>query len=216
MKKRIILVFLLSIIFLSGCSLINEETDNKKETKVVDNYDDVLRMSINSSYILLQDNFNDLYLYGNYSNVNLSTNTPKKLYSNISYFKNSGRLIIIDNKGNAYYMGLDKDGIGSKNTFELLMSDVKKFASNNYCFYVIDKDGDLRFKIPTANKDAISYCALTGNYIGDLSKEISGVKDIYTSLTIFGYVLNNGDLYASYSFNPNFEKILSEVNYVRC
>ena len=212
--KRIFLILLVSLCFLSGCSLLNEEED-KNENVVVENDDDILKLTVTPSYVLFQDKNNDLYLYGNYSNVNLkSLNAPKKIYDNIKYYKNSGRLVIIDNKDNAYYIGLDKDGMGTKDSFELLTSDVKKIASNNFCFYVIDKDNDLRFKIPSANKDAMSYCALTGNYIGDMSKEIYGVKDLYTSLTMFGYVHNNGDFYVSYTQNPNFEKVLSNVDYI--
>ena len=191
--------------------------NNYGNTEAIKNTN-IMQISITDDYILMLEKNGDLYLYGQYHAVGIgigpeSYEKPTKIASNVKYFDDYGRLVIVKNDDTAYYIGTDIDGWGTVKEFELLTSNVKKITSTNFCFFILDKDNNYIVKAPLENITAKSWCALPKELDGDFSNITNNVKDIYSDgLSANGYLTDNNDLYISYRYDIGYKKVLSNVN----
>lgn len=202
------------VLLLSGCSLFeNDNIPSKSDNNKIEG--DIIQIKIDTTHVTMLDSNNDLYVYGSDYLIGINElNKPKKLIGNVKYFEDDKRLVIVDNDDKAYYIGIDKSGKGTAKEFDLIFDGVKDIKANYFCFYIIDKDNDLRFKIPDKNSESVRFCSLPSEFKGDLSKEINGVKDITSTVNFFGYVNSKNEFYASYIERTEFVKVLSNVSYV--
>lgn len=210
-KKWLIIIITMTLLIILGVVLFiisskkgNRNADTNNENQIHNT--NIIQATIDSQEIVMLDKNGDLYQYGE-NNEKIT-----KVASDIKYYVNGGRFIIVDNKDTAYYTGLDIDGLGTSDGFEIVTENIKKIDSNNFCFFIIDKDNNYIVRAPLENTRLKGWCALPNEYDGNFSNIASNVKDIYDDVRMNGYLTNDGDLYVSDRFNVGYQKVLSNVN----
>ena len=229
-KKLIILILIILLVIISILLFIlfnrklfnkndvNNNSNNNQGNTEVTKGAEVIQLSISNNYVLMLDKHGDLYLYGEYETSGIgigpeSYEKPTKIASNVKYFDDYGRIIIVNNEDTAYYIGADIDGWGTTDEFELVTSNIKKITSTNFCFFILDKDNNYIVKAPLENITAKSWCALPKELDGNFSNITNNVKDIYSNgLGANGYLTDNNDLYISDMHDIGYKKALSNVN----
>ena len=217
MKKLYIIVCILfTIIFVgglcTGCGSNNQKGSSEESNTEKVKGSNIVQVGVAKDYILMLDNKGDLYFYGKFPNGINNTEAPKVVASDVKYFVEDGKLLIVKNDNTAYYTGLNMDGWGIVSDFEKVTDNVKSIAANSFCIFIIDNKGNYIVKGPTNNPDGMRYCALPEEYDGNFSQIATNVKGIESGAFDNGYITNDNELYASLLNNPGYQKILSNVN----
>lgn len=214
MKRITTMLYLICTIVVlgglcSGCSSANNQNDNSNIEKVKGS--NIVQIGVDNDYVMMLDNKGDLYFYGKFPSGIKSTEEPKVVASDVKYFVQDGRLIIVKNDNTAYYSGLNIDGWGVASDFEKVTDNVKYIASNSFCFFIIDNDNNYIVRGPIKNPNGMRYCSLPEEYDGNFSKIASNVKGIESGSFDNGYITNDNELYASLLSKPGYQKLLSNV-----
>ena len=211
----VILLIIIVITILLTISKTKNDSNNKTNNLNENKTGDIIQISIRNNYVLMLDKNSNLYFYGDKAYTKkVVYGKIEKIASKVKYFNDDGRLIIIDNNDDAYYLGLSSDGWGVKDNFEFLTSNVKKISSSGFCFYIIDNNNNYIVKAPINNSDSMKYCALPKNIDGNFSTIASNIKEILSDIYMNGYISNDNKLFLSIMENPGYNEIINNVKNV--
>lgn len=222
-KNKIIIIIIIMILLILGILsfilfstniLINKETVNSNSNRngSITGNSEIIQVSIANDYVIMLDKKGDLYFYGKYDYIIENYEKPKVIASNVKYFDDSGKIIIVDNDNKSSYIGLDINGWGTTKEFEPVTENIKEITSNNFCFFIIDKDDNFVVRAPIDNSNSFKWCALPKEFDGNFSKVASNVKALYNDFgPNNGYLTKDNELYVSNYLNPKYIMVLSDV-----
>ena len=188
----------------------NTESFDSNNSTTINNK--INKMDVSSEFIVSLTDSGDMYVIGKpfmemngkseFSSVTLLADNVKK-YANMGYY-------YIDNNDNLYITGVDVINGGYIGKYKKIGENIKDVAgkSNGLGLIAVSNDGELyAYGDANHNSMGIEYQELTK------FENISGVKEVYSSITLSAYVTNNGELYAhsTYEAKP-FTKVLDNVN----